>query len=67
VKVPNLYNLYARSAERADDQQLERLISSLQAEPNKTAHIAQALAAYSDEAARRKAEKEAADSGRPPS
>lgn len=57
----NLYGLYARSAERADDQQLQRLISSLEAEPPPHhAHITQALAAFRDEVERRAQERRAA-------
>jgi hypothetical protein len=60
-KVTNLRGLYARSAERADDEQLARMIRSLQAEADQgNPHIVQALGAFMDEAARRAGEKKAA-------
>lgn len=50
----NLYGLYARSAERANDAELQRLIRALEAEPEPHhAHITQALAAFKEEAQRR--------------
>jgi hypothetical protein len=53
-KWTNLRGLYARSAERADDEQLRRLIHGLEAEPDQgNSHIAQALAAFREEAQRR--------------
>lgn len=50
----NLYGLYTRSAEHANDAELQRLITALEAEPEQdNPHIGQALAAFKDEARRR--------------
>jgi hypothetical protein len=50
----NLRSLFARTAERAEDQQLLRLIGSLEAEPNqRDPHIRQALEAFTEEARQR--------------
>lgn len=50
----NLYGLYVRSAERASDAEVQRWISALEAEPEPHhPHVAQALAAFKDEAKRR--------------
>lgn len=61
-KPTNLRGLYARSAERADDQQIAHMIRVLQAEAEETSnpHVVQALEAFQEEAARRAGEKKAA-------
>lgn len=57
-KWTNLHGVYARSAERADDQQLHQMIRALSAEVDSgNPHVRQALAAFQEEAARRETEK----------
>lgn len=53
-KWTNLRGLYARSAERADDEQVRHMIRVLAAEVDQgNPHISQALEAFKEEAERR--------------
>jgi hypothetical protein len=53
-KPTNLRGLYARSAERADDEQVQHMVRVLEAEVDQgNPHISQALEAFRDEAQRR--------------
>jgi hypothetical protein len=49
----NLRSIYAASAKRADDHELLRLVTTLEAEPEGDPHIAQALEVFTGEAQRR--------------
>jgi hypothetical protein len=61
-RATNLRGVYARTAEHADDAQLERLIHALEGEPDQgDPHISQALEAFRGEVERRGREKRASD------